>query len=212
MATKHMNAAPGDFAEIQIFDTEGELLTEKMQEYEGAAAGDRLSITWPEIFDDVENFRVSLKVTDTDGFWVMWEIIRFYIEIPHEEVVFESGKWDIRPSEAPKLDAALKLLIEAVQKYGKLMQVPLYVGGYTGTVGSIADNRELSRKRARSIARYFRQHGLKKIQVFVRGFGEEALAVDTGDNVPEERNRRALYILSTFPPELAGPGGWTPTN
>ena len=148
-------------------------------------------------------------MTDTESYWVGWEIIRFYLEIPHEEVVFESGKWEIRPTEAHKLDAALVLLVDAIKKYGKLMQCQLYVAGHTDTVGKIADNRELSRKRARAIAKYFRNKGIRGIPIHVRGFGEESLAVDTGDDVAEERNRRAQYILSTFPPEISGPGAWT---
>jgi len=35
---------------------------------------------------------------------------------------------------------------------------------------------------------------------------EGALAVATKDNTPEARNRRALYIVSSFAPALAGPG------
>jgi hypothetical protein len=42
----------------------------------------------------------------------------------------------------------------------------------------------------------------------VRGFGEGALAVKTPDNTPEQRNRRAQYIVSSFAPPLAGPGSW----
>ena len=141
-------------------------------------------------------------------FWIGWEVVRFYIEIPHEDVVFETAKWEIRPSEAPKLDAALKIMIDTIKKYGKLVECELYIAGHTDTVGSIASNRELSRQRARSIAKYFSTHGLKKIPMYVRGFGEEMLRIQTGDNVDEERNRRAQYIISTFPPEMAGPGSW----
>lgn len=198
-----------DSAEIKVYSPEGDLIAEKMEMYEGAAAGTRLAITWPELLDNADNFRLELKVTDTENYWVGWEIIRFYLEIPHEEVVFETGKWDIRPSEAPKLDAALVLLIDAIKKYGKLMRCQLYVAGHTDTVGKLADNRELSRKRARSIAKYFRHKGIRGIPIHVRGLGEESLAVDTGDSVSEERNRRAQYILSTFPPEITGPGAWT---
>ncbi len=203
---------PADSAEIRVFTPEGQLIAEKVELYNGAAAGTKLSITWPELLGNAENFRLELKVTDVDNYWVGWQIIRFYLEIPHEDVVFESAKWDIRPKEAPKLDAALVLLIDALKKYGKLMECKLYVAGHTDSVGKNTDNRELSLKRARSIANYFVNHGVKGIPIFVRGFGEEKLAVDTGDNVPEERNRRAQYILSTFPPEIAGPGSWQRTK
>ena len=200
---------PVDSAEIRVFSTDGKLLAERTQLYNGARAGSRLSISWPELLGaNAENFRIELKVTDVDEYWIGWEVVRFYLEIPHEDVVFETAKWDIRPSEAPKLDEALKILIPAIEKHVKNMDCSLYVAGHTDTVGSLADNRELSQKRARSIAHYFASHGVKGIPIYVRGFGEELLAVQTGDNVAEERNRRALYILATFPPEMSGPGAW----
>ncbi len=199
---------PADSAEIKVYTPEGKLITEKVELYDGAAAGTRLSISWPDLLENADNFRLELKVTDVDNFWVGWQVIRFYLEIPHEEVVFETAKWDVRPTEAPKLDAALVLLVDAIKKYGKLMQCQLYVAGHTDTVGKHADNRELSRKRARSIAKYFIDNGIKGVPIHVRGFGEESLAVDTGDSVAEARNRRAQYILSTFPPEITGPGSW----
>jgi outer membrane protein OmpA-like peptidoglycan-associated protein len=199
---------PADSAEIQIFTPEGELIAEKVEMYNGAPAGTRLSISWPDLLKNSDNFRLELKVTDVDEFWIGWQIIRFYLEIPHEEVVFETAKWDIRPSEAHKLDAALVLLVDAIKKYGKLMDCKLYVAGHTDTVDTVAYNRDLSLKRARSIAKYFFDNGVKGIPVFVRGFGEELLAVETGDSVAEGKNRRAQYILSTFPPEMSGPGSW----
>jgi outer membrane protein OmpA-like peptidoglycan-associated protein len=200
---------PADSAEIKVLSPEGKLLAERTEVYNGARAGTRLSIKWPKLLGkNQENFRLELKVTDVNEYWIGWEVIKFYLEIPHEDVVFETAKWEIRPSESPKLDAALKLLIDAVNKYEKNMDCQIYVAGHTDTVGSIASNRELSRQRANAIARYFRSHGLRKIPLFVRGFGEEALAVDTGDNVDEQRNRRAQYILATFPPAIAGPGSW----
>ena len=200
---------PADSAEIKIFSPDGKLLAERTQLYNGAKAGTRLAIEWPKLLgENADNFRLELKVTDVDEYWVGWEVVKFYLEIPHEDVVFETGKWDILPSEESKLVEPLKVLIDAVNRYSKNMDCQIYVAGHTDTVGSLAANRELSRQRANAIARYFRTNGLKKIPIFVRGFGEEALAVDTGDNVDEKRNRRAQYILATFPPSIAGPGSW----
>lgn len=204
---------PADSAEVKVFDIGGKLLAEKVEVYEGSKAGDRLAIKWPDVGSDLESFRIELKVNDIDEFWVTWDIVRVSGNIPHEEVVFETGKWEIRPKEAPKLDEAFERIVEALDKYKRLglnIEFQLYVAGHTDTVGSISANRELSRNRARSIAKYLLSKGLgkKKINIFVRGFGEEMLAVDTGDNVPEERNRRADYIVSNFPPAMPGPGSW----
>lgn len=195
-------------AEVQVFSPEGELLHVGNREYDEPPPGTRLSIGWPDLGEKGENFRLELKITDTGGYWVTTQVIRFYLEVPHEEVVFESGKWDIRPQEAHKLDKPLALLKDAVARYAKLMDVKLYVTGHTDTVGKAADNQRLSEKRAEAIAQHFIRRGLEGLPIFVRGFGEGALAVKTADNVDEVRNRRAEYIISSFVPELSGPGSW----
>ena len=195
-------------AEIDVFSPDGELMYEGSKQYDPHEPGTRLSIDWPYLADRGENFRIELKFIDTEGYWVTFQVIRFYLEVPHEDIAFETAKWDITEKEEPKLVEPLKLLKDAVAKYAKLMDVKLYVAGHTDTVGKAAANQLLSEQRANSIARYFIQHGLKGIPIFVRGFGEGALAVKTKDNVANASNRRAQYIISTFTPEVAGPGSW----
>ena len=194
--------------EIDVFSPDGELLYKGSKQYDPHEPGTRLSIDWPYLADRGDNFRIELKFIDEGGYWVTFQVIRFYLEVPHEDIAFASAKWDISPEEEPKLVEPLKLLKDAVNKYAKLMDVRLYVAGHTDTVGKAPANQLLSEKRAHSIARYFIDHGLKGIPIFVRGFGEGALAVKTGDNVAKAENRRAQYIVSTFTPEVAGPGEW----
>jgi outer membrane protein OmpA-like peptidoglycan-associated protein len=203
---------PAKSSKVKIYSPEGTVLAQVSKSYHSAPAGDRLSITWPSLGKNDNNFRLELKVTDVDNYWVTWEIVRFYVEIPHDDVIFESGKWDILPSETHKLDASLKLLKSTTEKYGQSVPCHIYVAGFTDTVGSVEDNRRLSQKRARAIAKYFIRRGLKKIPLFARGFGEEVLSVESGDNVPEQQNRRAVYIVSTFPPDIPGPGTWEPVR
>jgi len=201
-----------DSASLQVFGEKGELLGEQVEIYNGAKAGTALSISWPQLPPGTENFRIDLKFTDVNEYWVGLTICRFSGAIPHEEVVFESGKWEIRVGEAPKLDAAIPNIIAMLERSKACSENDnaLYLAGYTDTVGSAADNRELSRQRANAIAKYLLANGLgdQKIQVYVRGFGEEVLAVKTDDNVDEARNRRADYIVSNFQPEIVGPGSW----
>jgi len=201
-----------DSVELQVFDENGGLVNEKVEVYEGAAAGQRLSVTWPELPKGVDNFRIDLKFTDVNEYWVGTSICRFEGYVDHEEVVFDTAKWDIRSDQEYKLKNVLPAMMAMIDRAIKCdeLNMALYVAGYTDTVGSIADNRELSRKRARSIAEYLIANGLKtrKIAVYARGFGEEVLAVETGDSVDEERNRRADYIISNSHPEIPGPGAW----
>jgi len=78
--------------------------------------------------------------------------------------------------------------------------------GHTDTVGSPEDNMVLSRNRAASIARYFKDKGGITLPILACGFGETRLAIETGDNVDEARNRRAQYILAAAEPVA---GSWT---
>lgn len=195
-------------AEIEVFSPEGALLHSGRASYDDAKPGERLSVSWPDLGKQGESFRIELKFTDSKDRWVTFQVIRFYLEVPHEEVEFESGKWDIPKPQEEKLHKPLALLKDAAAKYAKLMDVSLYVAGHTDTVGKDGDNQLLSERRAQAIADYFSKNGLTGMPIFVRGFGEGALAVQTKDNVPEAKNRRALYIVSSFTPALAGPGEW----
>jgi outer membrane protein OmpA-like peptidoglycan-associated protein len=199
---------PAKSSDVKVYSPDGVLLAKASRTYHGALAGDRLSISWPSLGENEDNFRLELKVTDKENYWATWEIVRFYVEIPHDDVVFATGKWNIPPSETNKLEASLTLLKSTIQTHGKTMPCQIYVAGFTDTVGGVDDNRKLSQKRARAIAKYFMRQGLRTIPIFARGFGEEVLSVATGDNAPEEQNRRAVYIVSTFPPEIQGPGTW----
>lgn len=199
-------ATAADSADIEVYSPEGELLHVGQATYDEAKPHQRLSVSWPDLGAKGENFRIELKFTDTKGNWVTFQVIRFYLEVPHEEVEFESAKWSIPSEQEGKLKTPLELLKDAAAKYAKLMDVSLYVAGYTDTVGATSDNQALSERRAQAIADYFVKHGLTGMPIYVRGFGEGALAVQTADNVPEAKNRRALYIVSSFMPVLQGPG------
>ena len=109
---------------------------------------------------------------------------------------------------------AIEAVAAELRKYRRAMgdasaklDLQLYVGGYTDTVGDAQDNLKLSQARARSIAEYFKRKGVE-IPIMYAGFGERALLVKTPDNTDEARNRRALYIVANTPPQGEGfPGG-----
>lgn len=165
--------------------------------FSGEAAGTKLEVRWPEAKGQV--LRVNLRAFGPSGVYNGVELTPWRIDIPHEEVNFASGQWDVRPEEAAKLDASVKLVLDAVAKFGALAELKLYVAGHTDTVGASAANRELSFKRARAIGGYFRQKGVR-VPVLVEGFGEEALLVSTADEADEPKNRRAEYILAIDDP------------
>jgi outer membrane protein OmpA-like peptidoglycan-associated protein len=185
---------PAKRAELTLFGPEGKQIAQASADYGAAAAGSPLELAWSDPGGEV--VYMDLKVFDIAGFWTGIRLTPFSIEIPHEDVEFDFGKHNIRKSEEPKLDDTLKRIKDALEKHGTLLQMHLFIAGYTDTVGSKASNQTLSNNRARSLAGWFRNKGLK-IPISYQGFGEEVLATPTPDDTPEQKNRRAIYILST---------------
>ncbi len=134
----------------------------------------------------------------------------WFLDIPHEDVLFATNSAAIPASEEHKLRHTLEQLRDVLDKYGSVVPVKLYIAGCTDTVGDAESNRELSQRRAQSIASWLRANGYDK-PIFYYGFGESLPAVSTGDGVDMPANRRALYMVGANPPP-AGSGvptvGW----
>lgn len=165
--------------------------------FNGEPAGTKLEVTWPETKGQV--LKVELRAWAKSGVFNGVELTPWRIDIPHEEVNFASGKWDVSPEEAVKLESSLKLILEAIEKFGSLAEIKLYIAGHTDTVGPNASNRALSLNRAKSIGTWFRKKGVR-IPVRYEGFGEDALLVATNDEQEEAKNRRAEYIIAIDDP------------
>jgi outer membrane protein OmpA-like peptidoglycan-associated protein len=194
---------------LKVLGASGAVLAELEKPFQGAAAGTALVVEWTPSSDEVVA-RIEVWGHDTEGYYAGVAITPWSVSIPHEEVNFESGSDVIRASEAPKLEASLKLVKEAVQKHKDLGSITLFVVGHTDTVGTADYNFTLSLRRARAIATWFRGHGVA-IAVAYEGLGESSPLVKTGDEVDEPKNRRVDYILALEPPKLpaaAKPLGW----
>ncbi|MCA9545782.1 MAG: OmpA family protein [Myxococcales bacterium] len=190
-------------AEVKAFGDGGAVVVD--EEVDLAGATGRVPVEFTVNEGDVIK-RLELKIHDEFGFWVGLRVVSWFAEIPHEDVVFESGKWDVRPTEAHKIDNVFATLEREIARFkaelgdeAVSVDLKIYVAGFTDTVGAPGDNQVLSDKRARAIAAYFRQHGVK-LPVYYQGFGEAALAVATADGVDEPQNRRATYVLANVPP------------
>jgi outer membrane protein OmpA-like peptidoglycan-associated protein len=197
--------------EVEVYGDDGVLIASQGQAFEGAKPGTPLTVRWlPGAEGPV--LRVKATVFDQDGNFRSTDVFPHVVSVAHEEVIFESGKADIRPAEEAKLKATLDEVRTVVRRYAKAVQVGgseirLFVSGHTDTVGPHAANRELSRRRARAIGLWFKQQDLG-VPVYVRGFGEEALKVPTPDETDEERNRRADYDIGVDGP-TGSLAGWT---
>lgn len=193
---------PAASAELVLLGERGRRLGIEEVDFDGAPPGSPLELSWSAPPGGEEIIRMDLKVTDIAGFWTGMQITPFSIEIPHDELEFASGRAEIRGEEAPKLKRTLALVNDALKKHGTLLALKFYVAGYTDTVGNASYNRELSTRRARAIAGWFRANGLK-IPIYYCGFGEDVLAKTTPDETDEPANRRALYLLTSQAPSGA---------
>lgn len=200
-------------ARIEIFDRTGAMADQRTTRFGAQDGTGDIDLR----FDPIESdrvFRLELSIEDSNGQWKRFKFVRWFAEIPHEDVIFENGQWGINPEEAKKLDRAIQSLNAEVDAFrvsvGRAdvdFDVSLYVGGMTDTVGTKADNQRLSSSRATAIAAYFRKHGLS-LPIYVAGFGEAGLRTATADEVAEPRNRRAIYVLTSGTyPNLTPPSG-----
>ncbi|MBT3218265.1 MAG: OmpA family protein [Proteobacteria bacterium] len=146
-----------------------------------------------------EALKLVVTAWDMDDLPGKVELMPWSYSIPHEDVVFATGSSNIEATENPKLQKAYDDLKAVEARYGSVVDVKLYVAGYTDTVGGTASNQVLSEARAKSIARWFRNRGFAG-QVFFQGFGEEVLAITTPDETDAAQNRRAIYILCADTP------------
>ncbi len=186
---------PLDRAEVEFFDTDGNKIGTEIEQFGGKSGN--LVIDWSA---GEEIGGISIVAYDTQGFWSSVLLEPWWIEIEHEEIIFDFGKATWQKSEEPKLEKSLAEIKSAMKKHAKHRpDMRLYVAGYTDRVGSAAQNKKLSEARARAIAKWFKKKGVD-MPVYAQGFGESVMAVKTPDETPEERNRRAIYVLGNGPP------------
>ena len=190
--------------EMKVFGESGAVLANVSEEFEASRPNTPLSVRWRPSSDEPV-LKIELFVYDPDGAYKGVRLIPWSLHIPHEEVEFATNSAEIRSSEEGKLQASLELIKSSLKKHEDLGPIGLYVAGHTDTRGSPAHNQELSRRRARSIAQWFRAHGLK-ILIAYHGFGEGSLKVPTADEVDEPKNRRVDYVLSVEAPVFKSSG------
>jgi outer membrane protein OmpA-like peptidoglycan-associated protein len=196
-----------DKVRIKVVGNSGAVLAEVEKSFAGAAAGTALAMSWtPSSQEEVG--QIEVWGYDTEGFYVGVAITPWSATVPHEEVNFETDSDVIRATEAPKLEASLTKIRDLMSKRTESGKITLFVKGHTDSVGTVEHNLALSRRRARAIAGWFRNNGLKN-PIAYEGMGKSQLLVKTADQVDEPRNRRVDYILAYEPPPLpAGEFSW----
>jgi outer membrane autotransporter protein len=112
-------------------------------------------------------------------------------------VFFDWDKYDIRPDAASVIQQAAEYA-----KSGNAARI--VVVGHTDTSGPEDYNMALSDRRAQAVSNALQSQGVAAQVIGMEWLGETQPAIDTGDGVREERNRRA-YIQVDVPGMAAGP-------
>jgi outer membrane protein OmpA-like peptidoglycan-associated protein len=203
---------PAARVEVKVFGENKEILAEETVTPRNSSAGEPILVRWTQP-DQTPIALIEIRGWDTEDNWVGVAIIPWSVNIPHEEVNFETDSATIRKTEVRKLQESLSRINSALERYRQLGKIQLFIAGHTDTVGTPAYNFDLSRRRAQSIAGWFVKNGLT-IPVAFEGFGETALLVETKDEVDEPRNRRVDYILAIEPPvnKKGRPAAWKYLN
>ncbi|GAB5390412.1 MAG: hypothetical protein Alpg2KO_33800 [Alphaproteobacteria bacterium] len=119
-------------------------------------------------------------------YWLRW----IEANMNGNTVYFDFDSSSIRPSAAAKLDALAEQL-------DGLEDVGILVVGHTDTVDTRSYNNRLGMARAEAVKQALMDRGVAASivnQMRLRSMGEEELAVDTGDGVREQANRRAIIL------------------
>jgi outer membrane protein OmpA-like peptidoglycan-associated protein len=103
------------------------------------------------------------------------------------EVLFKTGKWDLKPAAMAKLDQ----IAEALQ--GK--EQPIIVFGYTDNVGSRDNNMSLSQQRATSVRDYLVTKGIPSDLIKAQGKGPDEPVSDNGSVEGRAANRRVEIVV-----------------
>jgi len=104
------------------------------------------------------------------------------------EVLFPTGKWDLKAGAMAKLDQ----IAEALR--GK--DAPMVVYGFTDNVGSRDNNMDLSQKRANSVRDYLCGRGIPQDLITAQGKGPDQPVSDNGSVEGRAANRRVEIVVS----------------
>jgi outer membrane protein OmpA-like peptidoglycan-associated protein len=103
-------------------------------------------------------------------------------------VYFDFDSWTLKAEQ-------LKVLDDVIATARSGGQANINIVGHTDTSGPADYNQRLSVKRANVVVEALVQMGARRAALHASGVGETDLAVETGDNVKEAKNRRTVVSL-----------------
>lgn len=105
------------------------------------------------------------------------------MEFTLNNVYFESSSHILKPESFVELDELYNLL-----NYKKSIKIE--IAGHTDDVGEVADNLQLSKKRAESVKNYLVSKGIVGDRILTKGYGESMPIADNSDEEGRKINRR----------------------
>ena len=151
-------------------DLQNEALGEKIRQNDTLLKENR------ELIEELKNRGADVRGTDRG----------VVINLPDILFRFDS---DMLTPEANRTLAEIGEVLEGVK--GR----PIAVEGHTDNIGTVAYNKDLSLRRARSVSRSLARKGVPKQQMTVRGFGEGAPISTNNTDSGRARNRRVEIIV-----------------
>lgn len=191
---------PAAKAKLQVIGESGEPVFDGELPFNSEPADTPLEVTWPASKEEI--LKVTVTGHDHHGFYAGVDLFPYSVYVEHDEIVFDTGKAEVRADQQQKLEKPLAELKKRITRATPWAPVKVFVLGHTDTVGDKKSNKVLSLNRARAIGQWFRKNGLR-VPILYEGFGEEAPKVGTPDETAEERNRRVDYILAVENPVLS---------
>lgn len=110
------------------------------------------------------------------------------------KVLFDSGKATLRPESLSILDKLATIILSKIDKYQNLR---VRLEGHTDSIGSDADNLQLSRNRSRSVKEYLVTKGIDVMIISTSGYGEERLKVKPERTGADRQANRRVEIAIT---------------
>jgi len=109
------------------------------------------------------------------------------------EVLFDTGRFDLKPAATEALRRAAKLLAQ-------YPAAPVLIEGHTDNVGTAQSNRILSENRAAAVRQWLIANGRPAARITAKGLGQTAPVASNDTPEGRQRNRRVEIRVQKAPP------------
>lgn len=105
-----------------------------------------------------------------------------------DKIYFDTGKSSIRSESYPELNNAYNVL-------SNYEGIAIEVSGHTDNTGSVAYNKDLSKRRAQAVVNYLVKKGFDGNKAVAVGYGPEKPIADNSTNEGRQKNRRVEILI-----------------